>query len=94
MKLPRLAKKLLILISLSLSGCSGFPKLHPHLIAKDKSGVYWCGEYEIVKQEDACNIEYKFKEWHPLEKCNGYFSFPPEDISALKKYQAGVCANK
>lgn len=91
MRLLKLVSSFLILVS--LISCAQFPKLHPHLIVyqPDKSQLL-CGEYEVVKQDNVCSIEYKFKQWHPIEHCNGYFSLPPEDIIALKNYQAFQCA--
>jgi hypothetical protein len=90
MSKQKLVKLLLTGATLSLSACTSFPKLHPYALSVQNSK---CGEYEIVSQTDACNIVYKFKEWHPLSYCEGFFALPPEDIKALKTYQAQQCTN-
>lgn len=91
MRLQKLLKICLMAIIGTSAGCANFPELHPHIISL-KNGL--CGEYEVVKQNDACDIEYRFKQWHPIEKCEGYFALPPSDITELKKYQVRVCNNK
>jgi hypothetical protein len=80
-----------VLTCLMTSGCTSFPKLHPHILSLKNSK---CGEYKVVQQTDACNIKYEFVQWHPLEYCEGFFALPPEDIAALREYQKAQCANK
>lgn len=72
----------------SLSGCAGFPDIHPHVI-RLKDGK--CGEYEIIRKSNACEIAYKFKEWHNIEKCEGFFALSAEDVGKLKAYQKSSC---
>ncbi len=79
----------MVLLSLSLSACSSFPKLHPHVISI-KNGM--CGEYEVIKQDDACNVIYKFKAWKPISECEGFFAFPATDVNAVTKFQAEQCS--
>ena len=75
----------------ALSSCTSFPQLHPHILSLH-NGL--CGEYEVVKQIDACTIEYKFKAWHPLAECEGFFAIPASDVSALLEYQTKMCSGK
>jgi hypothetical protein len=81
----------LIALSLNLISCAHFPELHPFVLSLKNNK---CGEYEVVKQSDACDIQYKFKAWHPLEDCEGYFSLPPSDVEALLNYQTHMCNSK
>lgn len=71
--------------------CASFPRLTPYVLSL-KNNV--CGEYKVVKQTDACNIKYEFVRWHPISDCEGFFALSPEDIAALRSYQAGQCSNK
>lgn len=89
MKLKKPAKSLLTVLSLSLiTGCVSFPKLRPHIISL-KNGK--CGEYEVLKQDDACDVVYVFKQWHDISVCEGFIALPPEDIEKLKNYQQQMC---
>ena len=72
-----------------VSGCVGFPKIAPHVISL-KNGK--CGEYEIIQGSNACDVSYKFKQWHPIEKCEGYFALSAEDVGKLKSYQKSECS--
>lgn len=93
MKLVKLA--VIFLTALNLSSCAQFPPLHPHIIAKDKNGVLFCGEYKEVKQENACAIAFSEEPvWYPIDHCIGFFALPPSDITALRTYQAKICQPK
>jgi hypothetical protein len=72
-----------------VTGCVGFPKLHPRLLSL-KHGV--CTEYPEIVSTDACHITFGRGIEHPIEYCEGNFAFPPEDIAHLKEYQMQECA--
>lgn len=82
---------LLFLMGLSLlvSSCAGFPELHPYILSL-KNGQ--CGQYQEVKSSDVCNVQFVFVKWVPVAQCEGFFALPPEDIAALRSYQAGQCS--
>lgn len=89
MKLLRLAN--LFLTAILLNSCAGFPKISPHVLSV-KNGK--CGEYEIEKKSNQCNVRFKFKQWHPIEHCDGYFAISADDVAKIKEYQAKQCSEK
>lgn len=97
-------KYYLVLFSIIVSGCAGFPTLHPHFItinldqqATNVAGhpVYTgvCTEYPEIGQADACTNTFGPGIEHPLDYCAGNFTLPDTDVAALREYQKQQCAN-
>lgn len=80
MKLLKAGKICLTGSLIILSACAGFPNLHPHKIVL-ANGL--CGEYEQVSQRP---VQFKFKEWHPIKDCDGFYAFPPKDIADVRAW--------
>lgn len=74
-----LSLSLLIIVLVNIS-CEKPPKVTPFVIDTD---LQECREYEVIDQE---NFIIKFKESHPIEYCNGYWSASPSDFAAAKEY--------
>lgn len=75
-------KNLLLIVALVsvFVSCDKPPKITPHVIDTD---LMECREYEIIDHE---NFIIKFKESHPITKCNGYYSISAEEMANLKQY--------
>lgn len=73
-----------------LIGCAGFPELHPHMITL-KNGV--CTSYPVIKT-DVCNISVGPGIDLPLSACDGFYAFPPSDMTAVLEYQKQQCIVK
>lgn len=74
----------LYLTAMMLASCASFPELHPHKLVLSKNV---CGEYKQVSTKP---IRFQFVKWHPLNKCEGYFAFPPEDVANVRKWCAST----
>lgn len=82
MRWPKKAKTFLmvLLVSSVVGSCGSIPEVKPYLISP-KNNV--CGEYYQSSKDP---VEYKFKKWHPIEDCEGFFALSPEDVAALREY--------
>lgn len=76
---------------LTVSGCSGFPKLHPRYLRISDNA---CVEYSLKEPYDPCHITFEKPVEHPLIYCDKNYALPEEDVKALRVYQAGQCANQ
>lgn len=70
----------LLIIVLVSTSCESPPKITPFVIDTD---LQECREYEVTDQE---NFIIKFKESHPINYCNGFWSTSPSDFAIAKDY--------